>query len=119
MEVGQPATDIVGYFATHTPPDHDYDHGANHWINLGCDNSWQGDYDWARSWDWSSPWSGNGFSGGSYTFDIPAKWRIGSGPEHSMTGWNQVHTLSGNGTMSVTKFDHTVTRTINNVYSEQ
>jgi len=34
LEVGQTASSIEGYFATHTPPNHDSDHGADHWIGL-------------------------------------------------------------------------------------
>jgi len=43
---------------------------------------------------------------------------VGTGPAHTNdNGWNQVHTLLPNGTMTVTKFGKTVSRTIQNVYS--
>jgi len=116
-EVGENASDVIGYFTVHSPPSH-IGNGADAWISLDYDNHWLGDYDWARSNDWPSPWSSTNFSGGSYTWNIPSKWRVkGLTNEHSMTGWNQVHTLSSNGTMSVSKFGHTVSRTIQNVYS--
>ena len=88
-------------------------------IGLDYDNHWKGDYDWATSFGWPPQWTNANFSGGSYAFVIPANWRVGSGPTNSMTGWNQTHNLSGNGTMSVTKFGHTVSRTIGNSYSGQ
>jgi hypothetical protein len=125
MEIGQPASGASGYFLQpgNTPPPHDTAHKANAWIDLDCDNSWKGDYDWATSYDWSPPWSSvsAGFSGGSYTWVIPAKYRVkGKTAEWSIAaGWNQVHTLSANGTMTVQKFGHSVSRTINNVYSGQ
>jgi hypothetical protein len=120
-EVGEDATNVTGYFLFHAPPSH-IGNGADAWISLDYDNHWLGDYDWAKSSGWPPPWSGAGppgFSGGSYTWNIPAKWRVNGGSEHEMKGWNQVHTLLGNGTMTVSKFGHSVSRTIQNQYSGQ
>jgi hypothetical protein len=112
MEVGEDATAVSGYFTNHTPPSH-IGSGADVWITpIGQDNSWPASYDWARSTGWPSPWSDGG-----YTWIIAALWRVGNGPTNSMTGWNQVHTIYANGTMTVTKFGHTVSRTIQGVYS--
>jgi hypothetical protein len=118
MEVGEAASSLSGYFTTNNAPSH-IGNGAGAWIQLDYDNHWLGDYDWAKSYDWSPPWTGTNWSGGSYTWNIPAVWQIGNGPTNSMNAWNQVHTLNANGTMQVTKFGHTVSRTIQNVYSGQ
>jgi hypothetical protein len=126
MEVGEDASGVQGYFTLliHPPPSH-IGNGADKWITLDYDNHWLPDSngkdtDWAESYGWSPPWFGSTFSGGQYTWDIPAKWRVGGGSDHPMAnGWNQVMTLYANGSMSVTKFSHIVMRTINNVYSFQ
>jgi hypothetical protein len=120
MEVGEPASNVEGYFTlpSHPPPSHS-GNGADEWISLDYDNHWLGSYDWAYSFGWPSPWQGGTFSGGSYVWDIPFRWRIKDDrQEHLVTdGWNQIHTLFPNGTMSVTKFGHAVTRTIGGDYS--
>jgi hypothetical protein len=107
MEVGQPATGISGYFLNNPPPPHDYIHLADHFdIQLGYDNSWPGGYDWATSPVFLPQWSV-----GQFTWHIPAKWKIGSGPTNDLAGsWDQVFTLAPDGTVTVTKFGHTVTR---------
>lgn len=107
MEVGQPATGISGYFVTNAPPPHDFDAGADHFdIQLGYDNAWPSSYDQAKSPVFPSPWSA-----GQFTWHIPPKWKIGSGPTNDLAGsWDQVFTLGADGTVTVTKFNHTVTR---------
>ncbi len=114
-EVGEAASGRWGYFNSHTPPSH-IGNGANVWIDLDYDNHWKdvGSYtvDWAKSYAWPTTWSD-----GEYTWNIPAWWRIPGGNTNSLTGWNQVHNISANGTMTVRKFGHTVSRTIQNVYS--
>lgn len=53
---------------------------------------------------------------GQIIINIPVDWKIGdNGPTNSMTGWNQVISISGNGTVTVTKYGKTVTRDTNNV----
>jgi hypothetical protein len=117
MEVGENATNTSGYFTPNNAPSH-IGNGADAWIDLDYDNHWKGDYDWPRSSGWPPPWYGSGWSGGSYTWNIPALWRIsGTSKTNSMTGWNQVHDLGPNGTMTVTKFSRHVSRTIQGVYS--
>jgi hypothetical protein len=116
MEVGQDASGTNGYFVFHTPPNHDDDHGANQPIYLGYDNHWLGD-DWATSYGWAPPWYASGWIGGSYTWNIPAVWSVGTGQTNPLSGWNQVHTLGPDGTMTVTKFGHSVSRTIQGNYS--
>ena len=127
MEVGEDASDVQGYFrqSGNTPGSH-IGNGADKWITLDCDNNWiadsEGEMDWVKSYDWAPPWSAvNNFSGGSYTWNIPGKWKVGGNGQTNdlANGWDQVMTLSGNGTMTVKKFGHTVWRTINNVYHGQ
>ena len=122
IEVGEDASSVNGYFTVHTPPSH-IGNGADTPIQLNEDNSWDPNYDWAKSSGWPSPWASSGpppYSGGSYTWDIPARWQVGAaGQTNTMTGWNQVHSLDASGTMTINKFGHTVSRTIQNVYSGQ
>ena len=115
MEVGQPATDVQGYFLdlAHPAPPHDYASKADHFdIQLGYDNSWPANYDWATSGVYRSP-----YSQGSFTWHIPAKWKVGSGPTNDLAAsWDQVFTLAPDGTVTVQKFNHTVTRHVNEHY---
>jgi hypothetical protein len=117
MEVGEISTDATGYFAnTNTYPadwlDHNH-HGANVWTLLAVANTFS---DHANSGTCRTPWSS-----GSFSWTIPADWRVGSGPTNanSMTGWNQVHTINSGGTVTVNKFGHTVTRTPSDVITTQ
>lgn len=109
MEVGMPATNKFGYFsdAVNGAPSH-VGHGAGVPITLGCDNSW---IDQAWGGVYLPPWSGNGWSGGSFTWPIPAVWWIG--PTNPMSGWQQDFSLGADGTVTVTKFGHSVTRHAN------
>lgn len=116
LEVGRPATNITGYFTTHAPPSH-VGHGADVWFDLDEKNQWPSAYDYAvlGSTDCPAPWT----IAGSFTWDIPAKWKVVSpvatSSEHTITGWSQVFSIQAGGTASVEKFGHTVTRTTSNV----
>ena len=114
MEVGEDAT-VEGYFADTnkwtTNPGQRLKHGtANFWFDLNPDNS-SGDHCWTE--DVFSP----AWLSGHYTWDIPARWHVkgDNSVTNSMTGWNQVHTIDANGTVTITKFGKTVSRTISNV----
>jgi hypothetical protein len=109
MEVGEDASNITGYFLTNTPPSH-IGNGADVWFSLSQDNSWPIDWDWAGLWGSPPPWSSGGF-----TWNIPARWKVGNGSTNSMTGWNQIFSIDANGTVTVQKFGHGVTRTTNDV----
>ena len=115
MEVGEVSTDATGYFAnTNTWPASKLDHsqhGANHWVALGDPNTFS---DHASSGTCPTPWSS-----GSFSWTIPADWKVGGGPTNSMTGWNQLHTIDSSGKVTVQKFGHTVTRTPNDVITTQ
>jgi transglutaminase-like putative cysteine protease len=106
VEVGENATNIKGYFTTHAPPSH-IGHGADIWLPLDYDNSWP---DRVHLYDYPAPWTP-----GSFEWNIPSKWRVGTGTEKSMTGWNQVFSIEGNGTTTIQKFGRGVTRTIMDV----
>jgi len=115
MEVGQAATNVQGYFLNpaHPAPPHDYAHLADHFdIQLGYDNSWPAGYDWATSPVFLPSWSD-----GQFTWHIPAKWKIDTGPTNDLAGsWDQVFSLAPDGTVTVQKFSHTVTRHVNENY---
>jgi hypothetical protein len=112
LEVGQPASNITGYFTSHPPPPHDAAHGADAWFQLDQFNQWPSSYDDAvlATVDVPNPWSS-----GSFTWDIPAKWKVitplATSPEHTITGWNQVFSIQTSGTAKVTKFGRWVDRT--------
>lgn len=66
------------------------------------------------------PWSTKDYSGGDFTWQIPALWRvIGDSATHSLTWSDQVFSLDGNGTLTITKFGHLVTRTVHDAVSYQ
>ena len=110
-EVGQSASGKTGYFNAYPPPAHDSAHKANQWFQLNCNNAWPDCYD---CYDWATSDEYNSWYDGQYTWVIPAKWKVGDGPEHDFAnGWDQKFHLYGNGAMTVTKFGHTVTRYIN------
>jgi len=106
MEVGQDATNIWGYFSQYTPQQlaHDDNAGANRWISVGCDNSWDHSWDKAESNPYY-PWSAGGF-----TWQIPGKWKIDSGRTNDIHFSDQTFEIEPDGTMVVTKFEHRVTR---------
>ena len=113
MEIGDNAIDASGYFIINPPPSH-IGNGADVWFQLGQDNSWPNTWDWAGFWGFAPPWSDGGFS-----WPIPAVWKIDDGPTNSLTGWSQSCSIDDNGTVTVSKFNHSATRTTNNVYSTQ
>jgi hypothetical protein len=115
MEVGQPATGVSGCFLdpAHPSPAHDYAHKADHFdIQFGHDNTWPANYDWATTDVYAFP-----YSQGQFTWHISAKWKVGSGPTNDLAGsWDQVFTLAPDGTATVSKFNHVVTRHVKEYY---
>jgi hypothetical protein len=92
------ASAISDYFTSHTPPDHDQDHGAERWLSIGPKNDWG---DTAESSENPRPWSQ-----GSYTWAIPVVWRRkGDITETAFSATSdQVITITGtDGTTIVTK----------------
>ena len=132
IEVCAISTDAVDYFAdTDRFPDaesrwwtHGPAQGAGSWKDVVAENFI--DYDllrmscpspWHKSSSWYDPFGlFTGYSGGSLTWPIPAKWRVaGTVPDNPLHWSDQHFNLSGNGTLSITKFGYTVTRTTNDV----
>ena len=115
FEVPQPASGVDGYFQNHPPTDHDIAHGAGVWHGLFWNSMVADNFDQAQSFPppaMPGPWG----NGGTYTWHVPTQWRVGNnGAVGNMKPWDQVVNLQPNGTVSISKFDHTVTRTINNV----
>lgn len=118
QEIGKNASEKSGYFNTHTPLSH-IGNGADVWHPIGYNNLIGDNMDncfYAGSNILPSPWT----PGGSFTWEIPALWRVGStGATNSLSWSDQVFTLSANGTLMIQKFGHSVTRTIDNVISTQ
>jgi len=127
MEVATNAASITGYYAdpdnAWDPPEDLKDFQANVWFQINADNSWQHnglddgtDYD--RAWwaDDNPPWS----PGGGLSWNYTAQWKIGTGPTNKLPAtWSQQVILDSEGTITVQKFGHTVTRNTNNVYTTQ
>ena len=118
-EIGKDAINVSGYYTVHPPSGHS-GHGADVPHPVGCDNligdgmdhaSWSGD---------PQPWAVSGqFSGGSFTWPIPAVWWVPPGQAHTLPWSDQSFTLGPDGTMTVSKFGHSVTRTTQDVITSQ
>ncbi len=124
LEIPEDATNIWGYFTNTylwtTDPASALHHYPSSWFGLNDDNSWSGlgdvCYNPGGMGNFYSQLPSGGWSSGSFTWIIPAAWRVeGTSGSNSMTGWNQVFTIEPNGTATITKFNKTVIRTINNV----
>ena len=92
------ASAISGYFSSHAPGSHDAKAGAGKWRQVGTDNDVS---DTADSSGWPSPWSK-----GSYTWSIPASWRLKGAKTSTAFSKNndQVVDITGtDGTTTVTK----------------
>ncbi len=123
FEVGQPASDITGQYFIYNPPGpHDTAAGANQWHPIGYNNI----IDAAAQFDTCAyfgsqylpgpPWYG----GGGFTWAIPALWSVGgTGPTNSLPWSDQVFSLGSDGTFTISKFGHSVTRTLNDVITTQ
>jgi hypothetical protein len=116
VQVKEPVADATnkqGYFVNHPPPNHDELHGAGAWHPVLCNNFVSdGVFDHADSYNWPIGQSG------VYTWPIDAIWRIAADSvTHALSGWTpQVHTLSADGTVTVEKLGHHVTRSPNQPY---
>jgi len=114
-----PATNninVTGYFADTNIwprgfPLHDAAAGAGGWVPIGMDNTIGTDQ--AQGSGLPTPWSA-----GTVTWPIPAQWKVvGSTNTNALTWSNQAFSIDTNGTVTITKFGHTVTRNTNNVYT--
>ncbi len=113
-EVGQVATDAVGYFAQSQYLNY-LDHGkygADHWVPLNDYNSFN---DTVSVPYFDPPWLG----GGSFTWPIPCAWRFRFRDESSetiFTQYTQRFELDANGTSRIKKFGYCAERTTNNLH---
>ncbi|MGD0743785.1 MAG: hypothetical protein ABSA45_01385 [Verrucomicrobiota bacterium] len=117
-EPGEPTTGITGYYVNHPPPSHS-GNGADVWHPVDYNNLTKGppidffDHAYASVNNWpSGQW-------GSYTWPIHPLWRVAGDIAHTnaLSGWtSQIHTLAADGTMTVEKLGHHVTRHINEYY---
>ena len=116
MEVGENAINNMGFWAYDSSPNYystnDLRHStADVWApplsetNTLPDNCGTPGY--------LPPWVG----GGGFTWPIPARWRVdGDVTTNTLNNWSdEVFSMDPNGTVSVTKFHQTVTRSTNNV----
>lgn len=116
-EVGEPASNVTGYFIYHPPPSH-VGNGADVWHPVNCSNKVLGPpidlFDHAYYGGISvlpGPWSLGGF-----TWPIPALWKVGNGPTKTLPGWtSQQFSLGADGTMMISKLGHTVVRRVNEI----
>ncbi len=129
MEALTYATNISGYYSNTTlypnPPVNLTDPSANKWFQINPDNSWQynnrndgNDYD--RTYDGAPGLEPPPWSQGGYTWNYTPKWKIDAGQTNNVqTPWSAQFTIGSDGTLTVQKFGHTVTRNTNNVYTTQ
>jgi len=111
-EVGQDASGQQGWYLSNPAPPH-IGNLADQKISLGCDNSWPDHASGSGSWlDWSL-----GDPGGSFTWTIPVDWQVRNGPKTRIDGWSQTYTVGADGTVTVSKFGHTATRSRNQTCS--
>jgi hypothetical protein len=117
MEIGENAINNTGYWAYNAYPNffstNDLRHStADAWAPPLHDDNSLPNGDTSGTSALIPPWVG----GGGFTWPIPAKWRIEGGATNDLHGWSdEVFSMDANGTVSVTKFGKTVTRTVNNV----
>jgi hypothetical protein len=110
MEIGEDASDISGYFTTRPPPSHK-GNGADVPHGIGQDNLVGGGMDHCYLSPLASPWT----PGGSFTWHIPAVWRVvGDGRTNNLPWSDQLFSLDAIGTLTISKFGHSVTRTTTN-----
>lgn len=107
-EVAGPASNITGYFTTHTPPAHN----PTGWIRIASGNH---KWDHAAFWSWP-PDLGNPptqWSTGGYDWDIPIQWRVvGKTKIGTLPNRLQTHRITAaNGTSTVSKLGCSATRT--------
>ena len=124
MEVGENASNVVGYFADPNHPafNHDSSHWANVWFQLDTSNNWPHfglgsgtNYDMAVIHDYPSPWTN-----GSFEFDIPGRWKVDVGGfvNSNWIMWTQyMAIIDTNGTTTVGKFGLNVQRKTNGNYT--
>jgi hypothetical protein len=106
-EVGQAASSLQGWYATHPAPSH-IGNGADQPMPLPEDNSWTDNAYGAM--DWLAPGWSIGKPAGSFIWLIPVDWQVGGAPKHRISGWQQDFSLASDGRVVITKFGHSAER---------
>ena len=103
-ELTNAASSVTGYFTNKNNLAHST---AGHFWQLDEANSWI-DHCWTPGCP--TPWSDGGFG-----WIIPWRWYVPGYSTNYMSSWSETFTIDANGTMSISKFGKTVTRTTNDV----
>jgi len=100
------ASNATGYFKTQTLPHHDPNPQ-----DVQMDDTNSGIVDTAGWWGFNGPFKKKGeYNGGSFEWAIPTYYRVLDGDRHLITTVHQRCTITGNGTMTVTKGSSSITR---------
>ncbi len=88
------ASNLTGYFQTHTPPNHDAAHGAGRWVWMNQAT------DIASFGTTITP-----YAAGSYDWEVPTKWRVaGTGGSNDLVTTTQHHEIKdATGTAFISK----------------
>lgn len=120
-EVGQYATDVSGRYALFTNSCYTPEqlrHISDTFRPISCDNRWNPYAAYGMEGDHVRASMNPPLCAGSYTWPIPANWRIPGGATNPLSGWSpQVVTVDSNGVTRITKFGIWVERSTNDVYT--
>jgi len=99
------ATNITGYFSTHTPPNHDRAHGAGRWLRIGNQNDVTDKASFGYTW---TP-----YKKGTYDWPITNQWRVlGDSTVNDLVSMKQEHQIfNTRGTAEVRKHGQKAKRT--------
>jgi len=127
MEVGMVSTDANGYFTNTTVWPASYlDHslqGANNPTKVEEDNYIDGGKDPVTGTRYPTDQANSGicpqpWSSGHFSWPIPAEWWVKGSSNRNPLPWSDQHFyIDPVGTVTIEKFNHTVTRETNNVYT--
>ncbi len=109
QEIGENAENTQEYYQVNGAPKHT----PSGQTLINFDNSFP---DRATGGPADPPWSGTNYSGGSFDWQVPTVWWVPGGPTNQLwAGANNLQTflLTSNGTLTVTKYGLSVTRTTN------
>jgi len=118
-EIAGPGTNGWGYFAQtawNSPPIPDHSPNRN-FVQLDSNNYWGGASQNHDNCYYEVFTPGIILPAGGFTYDIPVAWQIDPSTTNGVWHWSQVTSFDASGTVSVTKYQKTVTRTINNIWA--
>jgi hypothetical protein len=122
-EIARYATDVSGRYAYFLPPngpysEEDLKHDAYGFKPISCDNRWNPDAPYDEGGDHIRTAMIPPLWKGSYTWPIPAQWRIPGVEARPLNNWSpQVVTVDDNSNARITKFGIWVERSPNGVYT--